>query len=124
MKNYKKYFWYLSIVGILLLIVIIAFNYRDVLSRSDNNILEYTIIIKNHKFIPDIITVPTGKKIRLVIHNQDDTVEEFESNDLHREKIVMSNDSITIILAPLLPGKYEFFGDFHQETAQGALIVN
>ncbi|CAK6888881.1 hypothetical protein DK2RH_05855 [Rickettsia helvetica] len=36
----------------------------------------------------------------------------------------MPNESINIILAPLNPGKYEFFGDFHQDTAQGFIIVN
>lgn len=43
---------------------------------------------------------------------------------LPREKIVMPNESIHIILAPLKSGKYEFFGDFHQDTAQGFIIVN
>jgi hypothetical protein len=124
-KNYKKYFWYLSIASILLLAAITLSNYLNIsANHQGDNILEYTVIIKNHKFFPDIITAPAGKKIRLVIHNQDNTVEEFESNELHREKIVMPNDTITIILAPLLPNKYEFFGDFHQETARGVLIVN
>ena len=36
----------------------------------------------------------------------------------------MPNESINIILAPLKPGKYEIFGDFHQDTAQGIIIVN
>ncbi|MCC8371458.1 MAG: cupredoxin domain-containing protein [Rickettsia endosymbiont of Pseudomimeciton antennatum] len=93
-------------------------------NNADNTMLEIVTVIKNHRFEPDTITVPSGKKIRFIIHNQDSTVEEFESHDLHREKIIMPNDSINIILAPLAPGKYDFFGDFHQETAQGSLIVN
>ncbi|ARD86311.1 hypothetical protein A3306_03700 [Rickettsia bellii] len=92
-------------------------------SNNNEEILEIKIVIKDHKFVPDIVEVPKSTKIRLVIHNEDDTVEEFESHDLHREKIVMSHDSIKIILAPLKPGKYDFFGDFHQDTAQGFLIV-
>lgn len=93
-------------------------------SKIDDNILEVKIVIKDHRFVPNIVEVPKSTKIRLIIHNEDDTVEEFESHDLHREKIVMPNESINIILAPLKPGKYDFFGDFHQETAQGSLIVN
>lgn len=92
-------------------------------SNNNDEILEIKIVIKDHKFVPNIVEVPKSTKIKLIIHNEDDTVEEFESHDLHREKIVMPHDSIKIILAPLKPGKYDFFGDFHQDTAQGFLIV-
>ncbi|HJD55112.1 MAG TPA: cupredoxin domain-containing protein [Rickettsia endosymbiont of Pyrocoelia pectoralis] len=110
----------------LLLVVIIAFIFmnKDSKGKIDNNILEVEIIIKDHKFIPDTVEVPKFTKLRLVIKNEDDTVEEFESHDLHREKIVMPHESINIILAPLAPGRYEIFGDFHQDTAQGVIIVN
>jgi plastocyanin len=113
--------------GIILLIgvIIFAISHRST-SKNDVDIdrVEIVTVIKNHRFEPNIIRVESGKKIRFTIHNQDSTVEEFESHDLHREKIIMPNDSINIILAPLVPGKYDFFGDFHQETAQGSLIVN
>ncbi len=107
-------------------VVIFVMNNSTSVSKNNANsdILKIVITIKNHKFEPNIITVPTGQKICLVVDNQDNTLEEFESSDLHREKIVMPKESINIILAPLAPGKYDFFGDFHQETAQGSLIVN
>ncbi|MCC8368965.1 MAG: cupredoxin domain-containing protein [Rickettsia endosymbiont of Oxypoda opaca] len=114
----------LSSIGFLLAIItIIAIN-KQPSKDTKEEILEVNIIIKDHKFIPSMIEVPKNTKLLLVIHNQDDVVEEFESNDLHREKIVMPNSSINIILAPLASGRYDFFGDFHQETAQGCLIVN
>ncbi|WP_341752479.1 MULTISPECIES: cupredoxin domain-containing protein [unclassified Candidatus Tisiphia] len=114
-------------IGVVLLLGIIIFiinNKVESENNVDNTMLEIVTVIKNHRFEPDVITVPSGKKIRFIIHNRDNTVEEFESHDLHREKIIMPNDSINIILAPLAPGKYDFFGDFHQETAQGVLIIN
>ncbi|MFY9589835.1 cupredoxin domain-containing protein [Rickettsia endosymbiont of Halotydeus destructor] len=114
----------LGAIGFLLAIIIIIVINKPPNKDTKQEILEVNIIIKNHRFIPDIVEVPKNTKLRLIINNQDDTVEEFESNDLHREKIVMPNSSINIILAPLSPGRYDFFGDFHQETAQGALIVN
>ena len=85
--------------------------------------IEVNINITNHKFLPDEIHLPSGKKIRLVVHNNDSTVEEFESCDLKREKIVTPGGSTAIILAPLEPGTYKFFGDFHQDTAQGSINV-
>ncbi len=113
--------------GIVLLMGVMTFiiNHRGSAKNDvDTNIVEITTVIKNHRFKPSMITIPSGKKIRFVIHNQDNTVEEFESHDLHREKIIMPNGSINMIFAPLAPGKYDFFGDFHQETAKGSLIVN
>lgn len=85
--------------------------------------LKYEIIIKDHKFIPDKIEVPAGVKITLHIHNQDNTVEEFESFELKREKIIVSNGKARIPIGPLKPGEYKFFGEFHEETAQGVIIA-
>ena len=46
------------------------------------------LVIREHKFVPAEITVPARKKIKLVIENQDATAEEFESDQLNREKVV------------------------------------
>ena len=81
------------------------------------------IYIKDHKFSPSVIELPEGKKIIITVHNQDATIEEFESIELKREKIVLGNSETRIILAPLKPGEYKFFGDFHQDTAQGKIVV-
>ena len=81
------------------------------------------LVIRDHKFQPVELTVPAGQKIKLLVDNQDATPEEFESNELNREKIVTGKGTITVFLGPLDAGRYPFFGDFHQETAQGVLIV-
>ena len=81
------------------------------------------LVIRDHKFEPVELTVPAGQKIKLLVDNQDATPEEFESNELNREKIVTGKGTITVFLGPLDAGRYPFFGDFHQETAQGVLIV-
>ena len=92
-------------------------------SSCAKEVLEINIIIKNHQFIPDKIEIPSNRKIKLIVHNQDSTIEEFESHDLKREKIIPANSKKRIVLAPLKPGEYKFFGEFHEETAQGILIV-
>ena len=85
--------------------------------------IEAHLVIKNHQFQPKILELPAGKKIRLTIYNQDDTIEEFESIALKREKIILANSYARIILAPLKQGEYKFFGEFHEDTAQGKIIV-
>ena len=84
---------------------------------------EAKIAIRDHKFDPPELNVPAGAKIKLSIENQDATPEEFESTDLNREKVVVGKGTITVFIGPLDAGKYHFFGDFHQETAQGDLIA-
>ena len=37
---------------------------------------EYELVLKDHLFFPSRITIPAGKKVKLIIHNQDDTPEE------------------------------------------------
>ncbi len=92
-------------------------------AKASDSEVEYDIHIKNHHFIPSTLEVPEGTKIILKIHNDDETIEEFESIELKREKIVLGHSQIKIILAPLQSGEYKFFGEFHQDTAQGKIIV-
>ena len=85
--------------------------------------LEFTLVIKDHKFTPTEVVVPAGQKIRLVVENQDPTPEEFESYTLNREKIVAGNGRIVLFVGPLEPGKYEYFGEFNMATARGWLVA-
>ncbi|MEO8779099.1 MAG: cupredoxin domain-containing protein [Rhodanobacter sp.] len=83
----------------------------------------YTLIIQNHRYEPTTLKIPANTKVQIKVINNDPTPEEFESTDFNREKIVMPNGSITVFVGPLKAGKYKFFGDFHQDTAQGVLIA-
>jgi hypothetical protein len=73
--------------------------------------------------VPDRIVVPAHVKFRLTVRNTDDSADEFESTDLNREKLVAPGQTITVFLGPLDPGEYKFFGDFHQDTAQGVMVA-
>ncbi len=84
---------------------------------------EFLVQIKDHKFAPETIEVPASQGFKLVVENLDKTLEEFESNDLKKEKLVGAGKKITIIVQPLKSGEYKFFGDFHQKTAQGKIVV-
>jgi plastocyanin len=81
-----------------------------------------TITLKDHQFAPSEVPVPAGVKVKLLVTNQQTTTAEFESNSLHREKIVEPGAQITVFVGPLDPGSYEFFDDFHNST-RGHLIA-
>jgi plastocyanin len=81
-----------------------------------------TITLKDHQFVPSEVAVPAGVKVQLLVKNQQPTTAEFESNSLHREKVVTAGGEITVFVGPLDPGSYEFFDDFHSST-RGHLVA-
>ena len=84
---------------------------------------EYALIIQDHRFQPAELVVPAGKKIKLSVENRDATPEEFESHDLNREKIIAGKSTITIYVGPLAPGRYRFYGEYNEKTAQGVIVA-
>lgn len=85
--------------------------------------LEFNITIHDHLFTPATLEVPAGQRIKLVVVNQDATEEEFESHDLHVEKIVSGGKSISVFVGPLDPGTFDFVGEHHEDTAKGTLVA-
>jgi hypothetical protein len=83
----------------------------------------FELVIKDHRFEPERIVIPANTKVKLLVHNQDATPEEFESYELNREKVIVGNTSATIYVGPLDPGEYPFFGEFNPDTAQGVLVA-
>jgi hypothetical protein len=83
----------------------------------------YTLTIKNHRFQPSKLSVPAGKRFKLIVRNLDSTPEEFESHALNREKVVRGHGKVTINIGPLKPGTYKFYGEFHEKTAQGRIVA-
>lgn len=84
---------------------------------------DYTLVIREHRFEPAELRVPAGQKIKLVVHNQDSTPEEFESHELNREKVIAPGAKANIFVGPLKPGRYPFYGEFNEKTARGVLIA-
>jgi hypothetical protein len=84
---------------------------------------EYTLTIKDHKFVPDTLEIPAGQKVKITIVNEDATPEEFESYELNREKIIQGNSKGIVFVGPLDPGTYPFFGEFNMDTAKGQIIA-
>jgi plastocyanin len=84
---------------------------------------EVLLVIKDHRFQPAEVKVPAGQRVKLVVHNQDSTPEEFESHSLNREKVVPGGAKAAIFIGPLTPGRYEFYGEYNEATAKGAVVA-
>lgn len=81
------------------------------------------LTIQGHRFQPAEVRVPAGRPITLVVRNADPTPEEFESKTLRVERVIAGNSEATIQLRALQPGRYRFFGEYNEATAQGTLVV-
>jgi plastocyanin len=83
----------------------------------------FKLTAKGGTFSPAQLTVPSGEKFKIEMTNEGPGAEEFESVELNREKVVGPGKTVTIFLGPLSAGEYNFFGDFHRDTAKGKIIA-
>jgi hypothetical protein len=74
------------------------------------------LVIRDHKFVPERLEVPTRVKFKLLVKNEGDVSAEFESFELDREKVVLAGEEIAVFLGPLDKGEYPIFDDFHPDT--------
>ena len=84
---------------------------------------ELMLVIKNHQFEPSELKVPAGQRVKLVVHNQDTTPEEFESHSLNREKVIPAGSKVSIYIGPLKPGSYSFYGEYNPASAKGVVVA-
>ena len=83
---------------------------------------QISISLKAQQFVPSEVPVPAGTKVELLVRNEGPMPAEFESTQLHREKVVTAGQQISVFVGPLDAGSYEFFDDFHPQT-RGHLVV-
>jgi plastocyanin len=91
-------------------------------AATADDMVTLSLTLKDRKFDPAEVHAPAGKPIELHVKNLNGIVSEFESGDLHIEKIVPNGSEIVVHVRPQQPGRYNFFDDFHRET-QGFLVV-
>jgi len=82
-----------------------------------------TITIRDHRFEPSEIHVPAGKRIALTVINADPLSEEFDSSALKVEKVIAGKSQGVVHISPLKPGRYDFIGEYHEQTAKGLVIA-
>jgi len=84
---------------------------------------EFVIQIKNHQFIPAELRIPANVKVQIVLDNQDDTPEEFESYSLNREKHVPPKSRVTLFIGPLAAGRYVYQGEDRTDGAVALGVI-
>jgi hypothetical protein len=82
-----------------------------------------TITLRDHHFDPSELRLPANMRIQLKVINEDPISEEFDSKSLKVEKVIAAKSEGTVHISPLAPGRYEFIGEYHEDTAKGVLIA-
>ncbi len=85
--------------------------------------VEIALSYKDKKFDPAEISAPANTPIVIKFRNLDKDAMELESNSLHIEKVVAAGKDATIKVKAQKPGRYEFFDEYNEKTARGALVV-
>src|SRR6478672_537763 len=84
---------------------------------------EIQLSYKDKKFDPAEITAPANTPIVIKLKNLDAKPMEFESKTLKVEKVVAAGGDATINVRAQKPGRYEFFDEYNEKVARGALVV-
>ena len=82
----------------------------------------FKLEMNDGKLNPARIEVPAGQRIKIEVHNVGKGAAEFESVQLRKEKVLAPGADSFVVIAPLDPGEYKFFDDFHQ-SAQGVIVA-
>lgn len=92
-------------------------------ANAEEKTIQLNLTIENGKFIPSELKAPADARIEILVTNKGPGVEEFESKELKREKVIPVGQLVKITVGSLKKGTYKFFGEYHQDTAQGKLII-
>ena len=72
---------------------------------------------------PGVIEVPADTRFKIEIENEGIDPVEFESTELHIEKVLASGAKSYVVINGLKPGTYTFFDDFHPNTGKVQIVV-
>jgi hypothetical protein len=72
---------------------------------------------------PAMIEVPANTRFKIEIENEGSDPVEFESSELHLEKVLAGGAKSYVVVNGLKPGTYIFFDDFHPSTGKVNVVV-
>ncbi|EPL6454411.1 MULTISPECIES: cupredoxin domain-containing protein [Providencia] len=103
-----------------LLVIACSFLPQSVFAAEKHTV---ELEMKNGDLIPRILEVPAKTIIRIKITNTGTEPAEFESIQLRKEKVLAPGASSVVVIAPLKPGTYTFFDDFHLSSPKGEIVA-
>ena len=107
----------IATVAIVSLTLLATFNPTSARADDDSSLRFQTGNVE-----PASLTLPANTPVKLKVTNAGDAAVEFESFELHRERVVQPGQTITVYLPALPPGTYPFFDDFSHGAVKGEIV--
>jgi hypothetical protein len=83
----------------------------------------FRLLMKDGRILPEMLEVPANTRFRLEVKNEGPGAAEFESLELKKELVLAPGVTRTTVFAPMKPGTYKFFDEFHPDTGQGRIVA-
>lgn len=81
------------------------------------------IEFKDGVVTPARVEAPAKTRLRLDLNNLGDGPAEFESKSLRLEKVLAAHGHAIMVIRNLDPGEYDFFDDFHPDSAPAVIVA-
>ena len=104
------------------LLVLAAFSPAEV-AHAEEAMPVFSIKALGGILEPAMIEVPAGMRFKIEIENEGIDPVEFESTELHLEKVLAGGAKSYVVINALKPGTYTFFDDFHPNTGKVHVVV-
>ena len=101
------------------ILVLLALSFAPPVHAADTTA---SLTMQNRAWNPGELNVPAGQRIELHVKNMDAQAIEFESEAMHREKVIPAGQEVVVNIGPLRAGSYEFINDFNP-TARGHVVA-
>jgi hypothetical protein len=83
----------------------------------------FAVEMKDGAITPLRLEVPANRPFKIELRNTGTSPCEFESIELHKEKVLPPQSTSFMVMRKLSPGEYEFFDDFHPDAPKMVLIA-
>ena len=107
-----------SLISFASLALLIAFAVATARATDDSSQLRFHA----GNVEPASLTLPANTPVKLQVTNAGDAAVEFESFELHRERVVQPGQTITVYIPALPPGTYSFVDDFSHGAVKGEIV--
>jgi hypothetical protein len=84
--------------------------------------MTYEITLNGQSFTPAELKVPAGAAFIIKLKNENDAPAEFESKEMKFEKIAAGHSTILTRVQALPGGEFEYYDEYHEDTARGTVI--
>ena len=83
----------------------------------------FHIAVRDGRFDPSRVEVPTGKRIKFILRNEGPGPLEFENDEMRIEKVLGPGATSFVVLPKLAPGTYTFVDEFNPITGELTVVA-